>query len=579
MKFGVLAVDYDGTIAQDGVLDPSVRAAILEARARGIVVVLVTGRILRELRRVAGELDWLDAVVAENGAVLTFPTSGRSAVLGPPPPPRFLDELARRGIPFKSGECVVECDATHAPALLEVIRALELPLSLAFNRGRVMVLPQSISKSTGLREALASLRLSVHNAIAIGDAENDHELLAACEIGVAVEWGSAALKEAADEVLPGEGPAAVAGYIRRVAAEPRLSPERSGRRRILLGYGLDGSPLSLAVRGRNILVAGDPRSGKSWVSGLLCEQMILRRYCMCIMDPEGDYRPLEALPGVQVLGGGEQPPRPHELARALRHPDVSLVVDLSQVPHRARVSYLRVLLPALVALRRRTGLPHRIVVDEAHYFLHQSDTGTLLDMKLHGYTLISYRPSNLHPEVLAASEAILVTRITDPAEVDAIVRTCGQGRCDGSCRALFEDLSVGEAVVMSGTHGDGCPAQRIRLAPRLTSHVRHRAKYLDVPVPEAQAFMFSSDRHGPAGSPARTLKEFARALLRSSPEVLEDHMRRGDFSRWIAGVFGDHSLASRIRHLEERHRMDHILDLNEALVQLIRERYEVGDGR
>ena len=137
--------------------------------------------------------------------------------------------------------------------------------------------------------------------------------------------------------------------------------------------------------------------------------------------------------------------------------------------------------------------------------------------------------------------------------------------------------SVGESP--ESAHALGYPVRRIRLAPRLTSHVRHRAKYLDVPVPEGQAFTFSSDRGGPAGPRARTLKEFARALLRSSPEVLEGHMRRGDFSRWIAGVFGDHPLASHMRRLEERHRMDHILDLNEALVQLIRERYEVGDGR
>ena len=579
MKFGVLALDYDGTIAVDGVLDPSVRAAILEARARGVVVVLVTGRILRDLRRAVGDLEFLDAVVAENGAVLSFPSSGRAAVLGPPPPPAFLEELARRGIPHAAGECVVEVDACHAHGCLEVIRALELPLALLFNRGRVMVLPQSISKATGLREALASLRLSVHNAIAIGNAENDHELLSACEIGVAVSWGSAALQAAADEVIQGDGPPAVAEYIRRAAVHPRLEPERSGRRRILLGYTLDGQPLSVAVRGRNILVAGDPRSGKSWVSGLLCEQLILRHYCLCIIDPEGDYRPLVALPGVQVLGGDQEPPRPHDLARALRHPDVSLVVDLSQVAHRARIHYLRALLPALAALRRRTGLPHRIVVDEAHYFLNRQEPEALLDTELHGYTLITYRPSVLHPQALAATEATVATRITEESEVRALSELCGHGRCAAECAATLGELEPGEALVLGGADDQGCRASRIRLAPRMTSHVRHRAKYLDVPVPESQAFTFSSDRGGPAGPRAKTLKEFARALLRSSPEVLEDHMRRGDFSRWIAGVFGDMQLAARIRRLEERHRMDHILDLNEALVQLIRERYELGDAR
>jgi hypothetical protein len=35
---------------------------------------------------------------------------------------------------------------------------------------------------------------------------------------------------------------------------------------------------SLAVRGRNVLVTGDAKSGKSWVAGLLCEQLILHGY-------------------------------------------------------------------------------------------------------------------------------------------------------------------------------------------------------------------------------------------------------------------------------------------------------------
>lgn len=33
MKFCVLALDYDGTIASEGFLDPDVRAAITEVRA------------------------------------------------------------------------------------------------------------------------------------------------------------------------------------------------------------------------------------------------------------------------------------------------------------------------------------------------------------------------------------------------------------------------------------------------------------------------------------------------------------------------------------------------------------------
>ncbi|HAM49661.1 MAG TPA: hypothetical protein DCP92_02800, partial [Nitrospiraceae bacterium] len=95
---------------------------------------------------------------------------------------------------------VEAADAASAPQILAVIRELELPLVLLFNRSRLMVLPQGISKSTGLRAALNALRLLAHNAIGIGDAENDHDLLAECEIAVAVSWGSAQLQKEANEI-------------------------------------------------------------------------------------------------------------------------------------------------------------------------------------------------------------------------------------------------------------------------------------------------------------------------------------------------------------------------------------------
>lgn len=53
MKFLVLSLDYDATIVQNDVLDPDVRQAIANIRGQGNVVVLVTGRILENLRRVA----------------------------------------------------------------------------------------------------------------------------------------------------------------------------------------------------------------------------------------------------------------------------------------------------------------------------------------------------------------------------------------------------------------------------------------------------------------------------------------------------------------------------------------------
>ena len=103
VKLSVLALDYDGTVAHADALDPSVRAAIAAARTQGIVVLLVTGRILDELRRVAGDLHFVDGVVAKNGAAIHFPTSGRTSALAPLLPEAFLAELRRGAIPFAAG--------------------------------------------------------------------------------------------------------------------------------------------------------------------------------------------------------------------------------------------------------------------------------------------------------------------------------------------------------------------------------------------------------------------------------------------------------------------------------------------
>ena len=573
MKFSTLALDYDGTIAVDGVFDPDVRRAIGAARRRGVVVALVTGRRLDDLRRAAGDVSCFDVVVAENGGVLHFPASGRHVALGRPPRHAFIDELRRLGVPFTLGETLVEMAATFAPTALEAVRKLEQPLVLAFNRGRLMLLPPAVSKSTGLRQALGELRLSIHNAVAIGDAENDHDLLDACEVGIAVAWGSPALRAVADVVIEGTHPSAVATCIDSLLRQPRLSAAQMGRRTLSLGHQHDGDPMTLAVRGRTILIAGEPGTGKSWLAGLVCEQLILQHYCVCIIDPEGDYRSLETLPGVIMLGGDDPPPSAREIIKALRHPDVSLIVDLSRMAHHQKAEYVRTLLPLLNTLRRRTGLPHKILLDEAHYYIGGEHTGTLIDAELAGYILVSYRISGLAASIRETSDAVvLVTRETDPREATTILEMCRPHKEAPMNAATLRDLSMSEAALLPGPAESHGQVRRFQLAPRLTAHVRHRSKYLDVPVPHDQAFVFS-DKSRP-GPRARTLKEFMGLLAVLPAGRIEGHLERQDFSRWLSDVFRDMPLASHVRRLEARTGIDDAKDIVEGIVQSIRARYE-----
>jgi hydroxymethylpyrimidine pyrophosphatase-like HAD family hydrolase len=573
MKLSVIALDYDGTTARNDVMGPLVREAIAAVRARGISVLIVTGRILDELRRVAGDLRFVDGVVAENGAVIHFPDSGHTTTLAPAVPPAFLNELTRRGVRHRAGDCLVDADASDAPVLLGIIRTLELPLVLIFNGGRVMTMPQGVSKATGLQAMLGTIRRSARNMVAVGDAENDHEMLRLAEVGAAVEWGSAVLRAAADTVVAGAGPPAVADFLQALGREGRLPNPARARRRLRLGYTEDGREFSLAVKGRNVLVAGDAMSGKSWVAGLLCEQLILHGYSVCVIDPEGDYRSLEALPGVMVLGAEDPPPSPRDLLRALRYPDRSLVIDLSHVPQDEKIEYIRTVLPTLNAVRRQTGYPHRIVLDEAHYFLHDASSADLLDLDWNGYTFATYWASRLPQALLRATEVMIVTRESNPDEIEALRRWCSvpaHGGPDGW--AALGRLATGQAATLPITEEAAGRLVQFTLGPRLTPHVRHREKYVDVPVSRERAFVFAADgRNGRRA--ARTLREFVTELNKQND--VDAYVRRGDFSRWIAGVFGDHALAAQLRDLEAQHRITPSGATGGAIVEAIRARYEV----
>jgi hypothetical protein len=341
-----------------------------------------------------------------------------------------------------------------------------------------------------------------------------------------------------------------------------------------VGTAENGDPIAIAIQGRNILVIGEPQSGKSWATGLACEQMILQGYSVCVIDPEGEYGALESLPGVVVLGGEGPLPDIPDVARALRHFDMSVVVDLSRAPYEEKVKYLDALLPMLVSLRRSTGLPHRIVVDEAHYFLRQPNVKELLDLELGAYTIVTYRPSDLHPDLRKDIEVVVAKRLTHPQEVQTLLSMVKTGKIDPGWTTALGSLATDEAALLPGSENVEGKLRRFKLLPRLTQHVRHKTKYFDLQLLPGGEFVFT-DHGRPIGSSARSLKQFVSLLGGIPAALLGEHARRGDFSRWIAEVFHDHRMASDIRKIEQRVRLGYLDDIRESMATLIQERYSL----
>ena len=256
--FRAVAIDFDGTLA-DGPVAPDTLAALAEARARQIRVILVTGRIMDELRAVFPDVgDHVDAVVAENGAVLAAQVGVR--LLAAPVGRAVSTGLATRGVAHRSGLVLVACAAADERAASEVIRELGLDCQLVRNRGELMILPAGVTKGTGLLEALGDLGLSRHNAIGVGDAENDHSLLDACEVGVAVANAVDAIRAHADVVLSLPDGRGVAALLRGplLAGRGYVHPRRW---QITLGTDDRGEAVTLPASQLNIAVCGGTGAG------------------------------------------------------------------------------------------------------------------------------------------------------------------------------------------------------------------------------------------------------------------------------------------------------------------------------
>lgn len=219
MRYLALASDYDGTLATKGQVNEETLAALERLRESDRKFILVTGRQMDELVQVFPQVNLCDRVVAENGALLYEPTTGEEKLLGEPPSEEFVKALRDRGVePLSVGRVIVATWQPHEKAVLEVIRDLALERQVILNKDAVMVLPAGVNKAVGLTTALSELGLSPQNTVAVGDAENDYDLLKLCGCAIAVANALPMLKEAADIVTKGDRGAGVVELIDKLIA-------------------------------------------------------------------------------------------------------------------------------------------------------------------------------------------------------------------------------------------------------------------------------------------------------------------------------------------------------------------------
>ena len=553
LRYLALAADYDGTLAHEGRVTETTVKALERVKESDRRLLLVTGRRLDDLQHVFPEVELFDRVVAENGLLLFRPESKEEIPLTGPPRQEFLDALDSRDVPYAVGQSIVATVKPHESAVLEAIEQTGLELEIIFNKGAVMVLPSGHNKATGLREALRELRLSAHNVVGIGDAENDHAFLSLCELSVAVANSVDTLKERADHVTNGERGSGVEELI-----EALLEDDLRGivpRKHVVIGEREGGEAVWLEPHGTDVLVAGPSGSGKSSATTALMERLADEQYQFCLIDPEGDYENFAA--GV-VLGDSSHAPGTSEILQVLENPDDNVVVNLLDVPLADRPAYFDGLIGRLAESRAATGRPHWIVIDEAHHLLPAERDATItLPKEVTGLLMITVHPERVAPAALAAVDVLLAVGPRPSETITAYAEAVGEEPPAG----VPADQKSGWAVAWLRGSGDAFP---FKLAKARMDRRRHRRKYAEGELKPERSFYFT----GPEGSlniRAQNLVLFSQIGDGLDEETWGHHLRQGDYAAWFRDIIKDDELAELVETLRDRPVAEARRKLHEAI--------------
>jgi len=436
-----------------------------------------------------------------------------------------------------------------------------------------MLLPSGVSKATGVRRALEELGRSEHNMIAFGDAENDLPLLTGAQLGIAARGAVPALGAVADDRLTQPGGAGVAQYVRRLLERGGdvETPERAG---VAIGQDSNGIAAALPGSGLNLMITGDPRAGKSWLAGLFAERLLDARYRLCIIDPEGDHISLGKRPRTLVFGHTVPLPPSSAVPWVLRDTCLSLVLNLAALPHPAKVAYVDEVLCALHGVRGETGIPHWIVIDEAHYFCHEASPcvcARRFDARTGSFVFVTYRPSLVAGPIHEGVGAYLIT--STAIEEERYFMT-GLLRARGPHDVVAHEALGGlERQRVGLLRLDGAqPSWRVVMpCDRVSIHAHHGRKYADARLPEDKGFRFLGGA-GQVTTTAHNLIEFCEAVKSVGMDSLRHHLLRGDFSRWVTEVLGDVELAAGLQKLEQTTRGGATPSSDEIIAH-VRDRY------
>jgi HAD superfamily hydrolase (TIGR01484 family) len=544
VRYLALVTDYDGVVASGGRASPAALAAIGRLRASGRRVILITGRRLENLQESCPDLSLFDYVVAENGAVIFDPRTREETLLAAAPPPEFVARLKELGVePIEVGRVIVATWMPHQTSMLQAIQELGLELHITFNRAAVMALPAGVTKATGMTYALRKLGLSPHEAVGVGDSENDHSFLARCECAATVASAVPSVHKRVSLVASKDNGEGLAEIIDELNATDLCRLQGKLKQNLMaIGRRADGSLLTVPPYGMNLMIAGPSGTGKSTVAAGLVERLAHRAYQLCIVDPEGDYG---TLPDIITLGNQNHPVSVNEVLAMLEDPKITLNVNLLGIPLADRPEFFGQLFPSLQAMRTRTGRPHWIILDEAHHMLPTkwSPIGGALPQRLGETMLLTVHPDHVAREMLLLVDVMIAVGPEPHRTMQKFADVTGRPLEWPSGL----DFEKGKMVVWFP--GNEAPFA-VEIIPGTAERIRHHRKYAEGNMRHRSFFFRGPDnRHNLR---AHNLTIFSQIADGIDETTWLFHLHRGHYSHWFRHSVKDRYLAEQAEQIERR---------------------------
>ena len=563
MRYQVVALDYDGTIAHHGRVSEETIESLRQLKASKRKIILVTGRELDELKSIFPEHLLFDRIVAENGALIYNPATLEERLLGERPPESFINDLKKQNVmPLSVGRVIVATWEPHQNTVLESIKRSGIERQVIFNKGAVMVLPAGINKAKGLSSVLKELNYSMHNVVAIGDAENGSAMLQAAECAVVVQNALPALKKTVDWVTNGDHGDGVTEMINQLLKDDlHVLDEKLEKHYLNFGKKFDGDEYKIGPYRLGILLAGESGGGKTTLTTFFLETLIAKKYQFCLVDPEGDYSELQ---GAVTIGDATHLPVIEEIMNLLTNPLQNVVVNTLAIPLNDRPEFFNSLLAALLELRKSFGHPHWFIFDEAHHLIPKAATKSFFNIPrdLNNFMLVTTEPELINPAIVSHTDlAIAIGK-----EPENIINQYARLKKNSMPDIPIKELNKGEAWIWEIDKGDPIPV-RIEKPAQLMQ--RHKKKYATGDMQD-NSFYFK----GPGNK--LNLKANNLMLFIQMAEGVDDdtwiyHLGKKEYSDWFRNAVHDDELADATEKIEEQETDP--ARSKERVLNLIKEKY------